>query len=67
MNVKNKEHAIKLLEDGVQISYRVWMWPWTYISFADPGCCDDTYRSINEAVETLGVYCNGNWEECEVR
>lgn len=66
MNVKNKEHAIKLLEDGEQISFRVWMWPGTYISCAEPGCCDDTYKSINEAVETLGAYCNGNWEECEV-
>lgn len=50
-------------DDNYQtVSYHHWTFSKSYMSCNEPGCCDDSYKSVDEVVGSIKDYSKGNLE-----
>ena len=56
-----KDEARKILEDGESLEYHAWWYHKSGMSCSS-GCCDEIFKSVDEALEYLEAACGGRWE-----
>lgn len=54
------------LEEGKMVFYHVWQYSASYMSCAEPGCCEDSLGGVDEAMSTIENHCSGKWEEVTI-
>ena len=57
-----KEEAKQILLDGGSIRYSLYTFSRS-IMYCDEGCCDDYFYNVDESLDQLEDYCEGDWSK----
>lgn len=53
-------------EDNYQtVNYHTWTFSKSYMTCNEPGCCDDSYKSVEEAIEDIKRYSGDKLERVQ--
>ena len=61
-----KEEVREALKNSIGVEYHVWCWYGTEMSCCEKGCCKNTNNSIEEALEQIEYFCDGDWDDVKI-